>query len=159
MAATSHAPRLDVELVASDGVEPTEPAPSITEGSAEVASSNDPFEASEAAIDAGRQISHARFNNVLIQGVMTVLIGGILLVLAGVIITDFVEIMPEGTEEDPAFIEPETLTDPLSTALGLAAIALVVPIVAGVVALLMGSFGGFMGGGGMGGNGGGRYRR
>ena len=155
MAATSHTPRLEVELVASDGVEPTERAPSITEGAAEVATSSDPFEASEAAIDAGRQISHARFNNVLIQGVMTVLIGGILLVLAGVIITDFVEIMPE----ENGFIEAETLTDPLSTALGLAAIALVVPIVAGVVALLMGSFGGFMGGGGMGGNGGGRYRR
>ena len=156
MAATSHAPRLDVELVASDGVEPTEPAPSITEGAAEVATSSDPFEASEAAIDAGRQISHARFDNVLIQGVMTVLIGGILLVLAGVIISDFVDIMPE---DEDAFIEAETLTDPLSTALGLAAIALVVPIVAGVVALLMGSFGGFMGGGGNGGNGGGRFRR
>ena len=87
------------------------------------------------------------FNNVLIQGVMTVLIGGILIVLAGVIISDFVDIMPE----ENGFMDQETLTDPLATALGLAAISLVVPIVAGVVALLMGSFGGFMGNGGTGG--------
>ncbi|RQG89317.1 hypothetical protein EA473_22170 [Natrarchaeobius chitinivorans] len=106
-----------------------------------------PAEAAIAANEHGEEFADQHFNNVLINGIMTVLIGGILLTLAGVIITDFVEIMPE-----EGFMDQSDLTGPLATALGLAAISLVVPIVAGVVALLMGSFGGFMGnGGGVGG--------
>ncbi|RQG89316.1 hypothetical protein EA473_22165 [Natrarchaeobius chitinivorans] len=107
-----------------------------------------PAEAAIAANEHAEEFSDQHFDNVLINGIMTVLIGGILLTLAGVIITDFVEIMPEGTTEEPALIPRSDITGPLATALGLASISLVVPIVAGVVALLMGSFGGFMGGNG-----------
>ncbi|MEY7850904.1 hypothetical protein AB7C87_17090 [Natrarchaeobius sp. A-rgal3] len=102
-----------------------------------------PAEAAVAANEHAEEFSDQHFDNVLINGIMTVLIGGILLTLAGVIITDFVEIMPE-----EGFMDQSDITSPLATALGLAAISLVVPIVAGVVALLMGSFGGFMGNGG-----------
>ncbi|RQG90131.1 hypothetical protein EA462_09070 [Natrarchaeobius halalkaliphilus] len=97
-------------------------------------------DAAIAANEHAEEVADQHFDNVLINGIMTVLIGGILLTLAGVIITDFVEIMPE-----EGFMDQGDITSPLSTALGLTAISLVVPVVAGVVALLMGSFGGFMG--------------
>ncbi|THE64509.1 hypothetical protein D8Y22_12765 [Salinadaptatus halalkaliphilus] len=141
MAASSQAAEIEVE-VAPDANEEQ----SLRERVADVATTGfnrGPADAAIAANEHAEDVATQQFNNVLVQGIMTVLIGGILLTLAGVIITDFVEIMPSD-----GFISQEELTDPLGTALGLAAISLVVPIVAGVVALLMGSFGGFMGNGG-----------
>lgn len=145
MAVSSRSATLDLEVVDSDRADEQNLKHEVAAVSGALASEGFVEGASEAN-ERAAEYSSMVFNNVLIQGIMTVLIGGILLVLAGVIITDFIEIMPA----ESGFIEQETLTDPLSTALGLAAIALVVPIVAGVVALLMGSFGGFMGGNGMG---------
>ncbi|THE64508.1 hypothetical protein D8Y22_12760 [Salinadaptatus halalkaliphilus] len=146
-----------VELETESGAGSNGGAPSFKRRIANVAtvgSCSGPADAAIAANEHAEDVATQQFNNVLVRGIMTVLIGGILLTLAGVIITDFVEIMPEGTDTDPALIPREDITSPLATALGLAAISLVVPIVAGVVALLMGSFGGFMGNGGGGGFGG-----
>lgn len=97
-----------------------------------------------------KMIRGAEYSNVIASAIMSVLVGGILLALGVVIIDDFLSIIPE----TDAFMDSSEVADPLSTAFGLAAIALVVPIVGAVVAVLMGSFGGMLGG-----NGGGRTRR
>ena len=83
------------------------------------------------------------YRNVISSAIMNVLVGGILLALGVVIIDDFLAIVP-----NDAFMSVDEIGGPLTTAFGLAAISLVVPIVGAIVAVLMGSFGGMLGGNG-----------
>lgn len=83
------------------------------------------------------------YENQIASAIVGVIIGAILLALGVVILTDFFELMETSTEG--AVANQTALEEPLSTAFGLGAIALVVPIVGAVVGVLMGSFGGLLG--------------
>jgi len=92
---------------------------------------------------AEKMIGFARYSNVVAGAIMSVIIGAILLSLGMVVVDDFISIMPA----DGVF-NKSTVTDPVQTAFGLGAIALIVPIVAAIVNLLLSAFGGFFGGNG-----------
>ena len=102
------------------------------------------FDRNESEDDLESKIRGVEYSNVIASAIMSVLVGGILLALGVVIIDDFLAIIPS----TGAFMTASEISDPLSTAFGLAAIALVVPVVGAVVAVLMGSFGGMLGGNG-----------
>jgi len=102
-------------------------------------------------VDVGEKVARkmvaAVYGNVIAGAIMSVIIGAILLSLGMIVVDDFLTILPENTTNTTPTFHQDQISGPLGTAFGLGGIALIVPVVAGIVNLLMGAFGGFFNGG------------